>query len=94
MPTASILHHFSTLEDPRMDRQKKHQLQDILLITLCAVICGADNWVMVEPFGKAKKAWFTQLLGLEHGIPSHDTFGAVFSAIDSRVFGQLVGWDK
>ena len=71
-----------------MDRQKKHQLQDILFITLCAVICGADNWVMVEQFGQAKKAWFTQPLGLEQGIPSHDTFGAVFSAIDSTVFAQ------
>lgn len=88
MPTASILEHFSTVKDPRIDRQKKHQLQDIFFITLCAVISGADNWVMVEQFGKAKEAWFTEQLGLQHGIPSHDTFGDVFAAIDHGQFSQ------
>lgn len=88
MPTASILEHFSTLEDPRIDRQKKHQLQDILFITLCAVISGADNWVMIEQFGKAKVDWFTQQLGLENGIPSHDTFGYVFAALDPVSFSE------
>ncbi|WP_394809246.1 transposase family protein, partial [Nitrosomonas sp.] len=44
-PIASIIHHFSSIADPRVDRQKKHQLQDIFFIALCAVICGADNWV-------------------------------------------------
>ncbi len=87
-PTPSILHHFSAIEDPRVDRQKKHQLSDIFFITLCAVICGADNWVMIEEFGKAKKAWFTEQLGLLNGIPSHDTFGAVFAAIDTVHFGE------
>ena len=87
-PTASIIHHFSSIEDPRIDRQKKHQLQDIFFITLCAVICGADNWVAIEEFGKSKKAWFTELLGLRHGIPSHDTFGEVFMAIDTEQFSE------
>lgn len=84
----SILHHFSEIEDPRVERQKKHQLQDIFFITLCAVISGADNWVMIEEFGKAKEQWFTQELGLKHGIPSHDTFGDVFAAIDNEHFSQ------
>ena len=88
MPTASILDHFSSIEAPHVNRQKKHQLQDIFLITLCAVISGADNWVMIEQFGKVKEAWFTDLLGLQHGIPSHDTFGDVFAAIDSEAFSQ------
>jgi predicted transposase YbfD/YdcC len=85
-PTASILQHFSSIKDPRVDRQKKHQLQDIFFITLCAVICGADNWVAIEEFAEAKKEWFVELLGLPNGIPSHDTFGNVFAAIDTEKF--------
>lgn len=85
-PTPSIIHHFSSIEDPRVNRQKKHQLQDIFFISLCAMICGADNWVAIAEFGQAKEAWFTELLGLENGIPSHDTFGAVYAAIDTEQF--------
>ena len=88
IPTASLLQHFSSIQDPRVDRQKKHQLQDIFFITLCAVICGADNWVAIEEFGNSKKEWFTDLLGLEHGIPSHDTLGDVFAAIDHEPFSE------
>ncbi len=86
--TASIIHHFSSIEDPRINRQKKHELQDIFFITLCAIICGADNWVAIEQFGEAKEEWFTQLLGLSHGIPSHDTFGDVFTAINTEQFSD------
>lgn len=50
------------------------------------MICGADNWVAIEEFGIAKEAWFTEMLGLAHGIPSHDTFGAVYAAIDTEQF--------
>ncbi len=85
-PIPSIIHHFSSIEDPRINRQKKHQLQDIFFISLCAIICGADNWVAIEAFGLAKEPWFTQLLDLEHGIPSHDTFGEVYAAIDTDQF--------
>ncbi|WP_245395066.1 ISAs1 family transposase [methane-oxidizing endosymbiont of Gigantopelta aegis] len=55
---------------------------------MCATICGADNWVAIEKFGKAKESWFTEQLGLENGIPSHDTLGAVFAAIDTEQFSQ------
>ncbi len=85
-PTPSIVHHFSSIDDPRVNRQKRHQLQDIFFISICAIIGGADNWVAVEEFGMAKGAWFTELLGLEHGIPSHDTFGEVYAAIDTDQF--------
>jgi predicted transposase YbfD/YdcC len=84
--TPSIIHHFSSIQDPRVNRQKKHQLQDIFFISICAIICGADNWVAVEEFGLAKEAWFTEVLGLKHGIPSHDTFGEVYAAIDTEQF--------
>jgi hypothetical protein len=63
-PTPSILQHFSSIEDPRIDRQKKHKLQDIFFISLCAMICGADNWVAIEEFGEAKEKWFIELLRL------------------------------
>ncbi|NOZ55145.1 MAG: ISAs1 family transposase [Gammaproteobacteria bacterium] len=86
--TASLMHHFSSIKDPRLDRQKKHALPNIFFITLSAVICGADNWVAVEQFGKAKQAWFTEQLGLTQGIPSHDTFGDVFAAIDTQQFSE------
>jgi len=89
-PTASIFHHFSTIIDPRLNRQKKHQLQDIFFITLCAVICGADNWVAIEEFGKAKEVWFTEKLNLVNGIPSHDTFGDVFAAIDGKCLRRSI----
>lgn len=86
--TASILHHFSSIPDPRIERGKLHKLSDIFFITLCAVICGADDWVSIALFGRSKEAWFTRLLGLKHGIPSHDTFGNVFAAIDTEHFSQ------
>jgi predicted transposase YbfD/YdcC len=85
-PTASIIEHFSSIPDPRINRRKLHKLGDIFFITLCAVICGADDWVSIEMFGKAKEAWFTEVLGLEHGIPSHDTFGHVFAVINTQEF--------
>lgn len=85
-PTPSIIQHFSSIKDPRVNRQKKHQLQDIFFISICAIICGADNWVAVEEFGLAKEEWFTKVLGLENGIPSHDTFGEVYAAIDTDQF--------
>lgn len=85
-PSASILEHFGEIPDPRVNRQKRHQLEDIFFITICAVICGADNWVMIEEFGKAKEDWFREQLGLTNGIPSHDTFGNVFAAIDTDHF--------
>jgi len=86
IPTTSIISHFSSIEDPRIERRKRHELKDIFFITLCASICGADSWVAIETFGKAKEAWFTNLLSLKNGIPSHDTFGNVFSLINTEEF--------
>lgn len=86
--TVSIIEHFSSIPDPRLNRRKQHKLSDIFFITLCASICGANDWVAVEMFGKAKREWFTELLGLENGIPSHDTFGNVFAVIDTQMFSE------
>jgi len=84
-PTASIIKHFETIKDPRLNRQKKHRLSDIFFLTLCAAIAGADGWVAVAAFAKAKEKWFTEVLGLKNGIPSHDTFGNVFAVINIRL---------
>lgn len=78
-PAVAISDHFADLEDPRIDRTKLHQLLDIIIVAICAVICGADSWVEVEEFGNAKIDWFRTFLELPNGIPSHDTFGRVFA---------------
>src|SRR6266487_332445 len=77
---------FAQVEDPRLERTKQHRLRDIIIIAICAVICGADGWVGIEEFGKAKEDWLSTFLELPNGIPSHDTFGRVFSLIDAQQF--------
>jgi predicted transposase YbfD/YdcC len=77
---------FAQVEDPRVERTKQHHLRDIIILAICGVICGADGWVGIEEFGKAKEAWFTELLQLPNGIPSHDTFGRVFALLDPKQF--------
>ncbi len=82
----SIWEHFSVIPDPRVDRTKLHKLEDILVIVLCAVICGAETWVDIVDFARAKEAWLRTFLELPHGIPSHDTFGRVFAALEVAAF--------
>lgn len=78
--------YFADIHDPRVDRTKDHTLLDIIIIAICAVICGADSWVEVEEFGTSKRAWLATILDLPNGIPSHDTFGRVFARIDPTQF--------
>jgi hypothetical protein len=77
--SGAIEQHFGDLEDPRVDWTKLHMLMDILVIAICAVIAGADNWGDVEEFGNARLEWFKTFLELPNGIPSHDTFNRVFA---------------
>ncbi len=85
-PIGTIGEHFSKVSDPRIERTKRHKLLDIICIAICAVICGADNWVEVENFGEQKLSWLQTFLELPNGIPSHDTFGRVFALVNPEEF--------
>ena len=85
-PATRIADCFVDLTDPRMDRTRRHALLDIVTIAVCAVICGADTWVDVAAWGRAKQDWLQEWLALPNGIPSHDTFGRVFARIDPAQF--------
>ena len=93
-PISSIEAHFESLPDPRRDDcRTPHKLLDIVVITICAVICGADNWVAVQSFGNAKYKWLAEFLELPKGTPSHDTFRRVFSALDAIKFEEcFINW--
>lgn len=67
-----ISSYFSNIEDPRIDRKKLHSLPDILILTICAMLSGADGYEAVQEFGQNKKQWLKSFLPLRHGIPSHD----------------------
>jgi predicted transposase YbfD/YdcC len=84
--SAGLLDHFALLEDPRLDRTKHHPLHNIVFIAVCATLSGANDFVAMEKFGHAKRDWLERFLDLSHGIPSHDTFGRVFAALDAEQF--------
>lgn len=92
---ASLAEHFGTLEDPRVGYLVEHKLLDILMVAICAVICGAETWKDMELFGNERLEWLRQFMDLENGIPSHDTFGRVFARLAPGEFqGCFMGWVK
>jgi predicted transposase YbfD/YdcC len=82
----SVQRYFARLRDPRINRRKRHLLIDIIVITLCAVICGANDWQEVAAFGRRRKDWLQMFLALPNGIPSHDTLERVFDRLDPQAF--------
>jgi len=94
--TRVIEEHFKSLPDPRRKTMNlRHKFIDILVIAICAIICGADSWVAVETFGKAKEDWFRCFLELPNGIPSHDTFTDVFRKLASKKFEAcFISWTE
>ena len=92
-PIESINEHFSDVNDPRQQGKVDHPLINIIFITICGVLCGADNWVAITTFGNSQVEWLSQYLNLKNGIPSHDTFGKTFAVIDSEQFGKgFLNW--
>ena len=77
---------FSGVVDPRTGPARRHDLTEMILMALCAVLCGADTWVDVAEWAEDNEAWLKRYLVLEHGTPSHDTFGRVFRLLDAKVF--------
>jgi predicted transposase YbfD/YdcC len=80
--------HFGSLEDPRVERTKRHSMTDILVLSICGFVCGINTWVDLEEFAELREEWFRSFLELPNGIPSHDTFGRFFAALDPEAFSR------
>ena len=92
LPVSSFHDHFASLTDPRC-ANARHQLSDMLVIAVCAVICGAEGWEDIEEYGNAQAEWFEQVLDLPHGIPCDDPFRRVFSRLDPDELTQcFIAW--
>jgi predicted transposase YbfD/YdcC len=87
--------HFDLIPDPRRDHGKRHALPDVFALVLCAVIAGADSFLAIEAFGKARLDWLRRFLPLEGGVPSHDTLRRVFALVDRRHFeASFAAWAR
>jgi predicted transposase YbfD/YdcC len=86
LTTTSLVAHLARVPDPRINRNKDHDLVDILVIAVCTLLCAGETFNDMEDFGKAKADWFKTFLELRNGIPSHDTFNRVFAALDPKLF--------
>ena len=88
-----FLDHFSKLEDPRQINKSLYPLQEILLLVLCAVLSGADDWVAISLYGEKKLDFLRRFLPYENGTPSHDQLGYLFARIDEKRFQQcFINW--
>jgi predicted transposase YbfD/YdcC len=96
MPQATsvcLRHCFADLQDFRREHGRLHCLWDIIALTICAVVSGADSWVDVEQYGRDKLPWLRTFLGLANGIPAHDTFNRVFARLDPAAFRRgFLNW--
>lgn len=89
----ALLDSLAIITDPRSEKSRKHPLETILTLAICAVIAGADNWVAIYDWSMAKRDWLKSFVNLENGVPSHDTFGRVFAALDPDEFQQgFIDW--
>lgn len=85
---SAIIAVFFRIKDPKVKRIQLILLDDIIAIDIYAVICGAENWTEIEDFAYAKEEFFRQIIDLSNGIPSYDTFGRVFAALDPCAFAE------
>lgn len=92
-PSLSIVHHFAPLTDPRVRRRRRHQLMDLISITICGVICGCKTWEEIALYGRKKADWLHTFLELPNGIPSRHTFRRLFARIKPAAFQRCFrGW--
>ncbi|AFL75464.1 hypothetical protein Thivi_3607 [Thiocystis violascens DSM 198] len=93
--SASILEHFTSLEDPRIERHKRHALADLVLLTICAVVSGVDGREVLEDFGREKLDWLRQLAPFENGVPSDDCLANVIARLSPKGFQAcLLSWTQ
>ena len=91
----SIEEHFGKIPDQRVVTRSSHKLVDIIAIAIFAILCGADGWVAIETYAKAKEEWLSTFLELPNGIPSHDTFGRIFSQLEPEILERnFQAWVK
>ena len=89
----TFLEHFSSLEDPRVERHKLHSLDAILFITLCGVLSGCNDWDEIEEYGLEKQGWLEKYIELPNGIPSHDTINRVFARLNPHKLQEcFINW--
>ena len=88
-----LIEHFSKLEDPRVDRNKKHELIDVIVLCVCAVLSGAEGWCDIEEFGRTKLDWLRRYVPLANGIPVDDTIARIISALSVSGFQEcFLSW--
>lgn len=93
--SANFLKHFATIEDPRIERCKRHELMDILFLSVCAVLSNAEGWEDIEDFDHIKLDWLRKYLPFANGISKHDTIARVLSRIDATALQQsFLEWIK
>ena len=93
--TSDLIEHFSSLKDPRIERNKSHALIDIVVPAICAVASGADGWEGIEPVGRNKIDWLRQYVPLANGIPSHDCISDVLSRVSPTGFREcFMSWTQ
>ena len=85
-PHGTIKKHFRKLKDPRVKRRNRHLLLDIIVMAICGVICGCNDWQQVETFARTRHDWLKRFLRLPNGVPAHDTFERVFDRLDPQAF--------
>lgn len=91
--TKGLIEIFSTIDDPRMENKIDHKMIDILVIAVCATLCGAESWTEIELFGEEKEKSLRKYIELANGIPSHDCFRYFFMKLDPKEFQHcFVEW--
>lgn len=85
-PAGIVYKHFEKVTDPRAYRGPTHDLHEMIFMALTATMCGANGWADIERFVDARYDWFEKYIAMEHGVPSHDTFGRIFAKLDAGEF--------